>query len=132
MTQRDDTEFQTHLHTAGRALLNDIAHQEGHDALGLVVLDHLDHVLGLLSLAQDNGNTGDIAGDQRHAQGTDDRIGHEADAALVLVGVALDIAQTLQDLSANGGGKTGIESLTQILLVGDEALEDTDTGRQVQ
>ena len=41
MTQRDDAQLQTHLDACVGALLDHIADQEGHDALGLVVLDDL-------------------------------------------------------------------------------------------
>ncbi len=40
MAQRNDTQLQAHLHAALGALLDAVAHQEGHDALGLVVLHH--------------------------------------------------------------------------------------------
>jgi len=132
MTQRDHAELKTHLHAALGALLDDVAHHEGHDALALVVLDHLNNVLGIVRLAQHNGHAGDIAGDQRHAQRTDDGVGNEADAGLVFVGVGtVDVFQSLKNFRADSGSKAGVQRLTQILLIGDQALEHAHAGGQV-
>ena len=134
MAQRDDTELQAHLDARVRTLLDDVADHEGHDALGLIVLDDLGNVLAIVGLAEHDGHAGDIARDQRHAERTDDGIGHEADAgnSRLLIGVLrLGKLEALDDLSADGGGKTGVQRLAQILLVGDEALENAHAGRQV-
>ena len=132
VTQRDDTELQTHLHTAFGALLDDIADHKGHDALGLVVLDNLDDVLGIFRLAQHDRHAGNIARDQRHAQRTDDGVGNKSDAGIGSVGIAaLDILQALENFCADGGSKAGIERLRQILLIGDQALHDAHTGGQI-
>ena len=134
MAQRDDTELQAHLDARIRALLDDVTDHEGHDALGLIVLDDLGNVLAIVGLAEHDGHAGDIARDQRHAERTDDGIGHEADAgnSRLLIGVLrLGKLEALDDLSADGGGKTGVQRLAQILLVGDEALENAHAGRQV-
>ena len=132
MSQRNDTQLQTHLDAALGALLDDVAHHEGHDALALVVLDHLNNVLGIVRLAQHNGHAGDIAGDQRHAQRTDDGVGNEADAGLVLIGVrTVDVFQSLKNFRADSGSKAGVQRLTQILLIGDQALEHAHAGGQV-
>ena len=132
MAQGDHPELQAHLDAALGTLLNAVAHHEGHNALGLVILDNLDHLGGVIGLAQHNSNTGNIAGNQGHAQGTDDGIGNEADAGLVLVGVAaLHILEAFNDLGAHGSGKTGVQGLAQILLIGDQALEHAHAGRQI-
>ena len=134
MAQRDDTQLEAHLDALLSALFDDVADHEGHDALGLIALDDGGHVLRLLRLAQHDGYAGDIAGDQRNAEGTDDGIGHEADAGdgRLLIGVLrLDELQALQDLRADGGGETGVQRLPEILLVGDEALEHADAGGQI-
>ena len=132
MSQRNDTQLQTHLDAALGALLDDVAHHEGHDALALVVLDHLNNVLGIVRLAQHNGHAGDIAGDQRHAQRTDDGVGNEADAGLVFVGVGtVDVFQSLKNFRADSGSKAGVQRLTQILLIGDQALEHAHAGGQI-
>ena len=130
MAQRNNTELQAHLHALGH-LLDAVAHQEGHDTLGLVVLDHIDDISSILGLTQNHGNTGDIAGNQRHTQGANDGIGHEADAGLIGVGLGLQILQALDNFSAHSGGKTGIQSLAQVFLIGDEALEHAHAGRQI-
>ena len=134
MAQRDDTELKAHLDARFRALFNDFADHEGHDALGLIVLDDLCNVLAVFGLAQHDGHTGDIARDQRHAEGTDDGIGHEADAGnrSLLIGVLrLGELQALKDLGTDSGGQTGVECLSQILLIGDEALEHAHAGGQI-
>ena len=134
MAQRDNAELKAHLDARIRALLNDFADHEGHDALGLIVLDDLCNVLAVFGLAQHDGHTGDIARDQRHAEGTDDGIGHKADAGNrgLLIGILrFGKLQTLKDLGADGSGKTGVERLAQILLIGDEALENAHAGGQI-
>ena len=132
VAQRNDTQLQAHLHAALGALLNAVAHHKGHNALGLVVLDHLDHIGGVVCLTQDHGHTGDITGDQRHAQGADNGIGHKADPGIILVGVGtLHVFQAFNNLSANSGGKTGVQGLAQVLLIGDQALQDAHTGGQI-
>ena len=132
VTQRNHTELKTHFHAAFGYLLDDIANHKGHNALGLVVLDHFNHIFGIISLAQHNGNTGNIAGNQRHTQGADDGVGHKADAGIVFIGIAaLGILEAFDNFSANSGGKTGIERLSQVFLVGDQALQHTYAGRQI-
>lgn len=113
MAQRDDAQLETHLDALLGALLDDVADHEGHDALGLIALDDGGHVLRLLGLAQHDGYAGDIAGDQRDTEGTDDGIGHEADAGdgRLLVGVLrLDELQALQDLCADGSGEAAFSA----------------------
>ena len=123
VSQGHHAHFKTHLHAAFGALLDDVAHQEGHDALGLIVLDDLGHILGGVGLAQHHGHAGDIAGDQGHAQGADDGIGHEADAGVIGIGLgAVYILEAFENLRAHSGGETGVERLGEILLIGDEAL----------
>ena len=132
VAQGHHAEFQAQLHAGLGALLDDVADQEGHDALGLVVLDHLRHVRRIVRLAQHHGHAGDVAGDQRHAQGTDDGIGHEADAGFVGVGVAaLDVLQALDDLRPHGGGQAGVQCVAQLRLVRDQALQHAHAGGQV-
>ena len=132
MTQRNDTQLQTHLHAAIGALLDAVTHHKGHDALGLIVLDHLHHIGGVIGFAQHYRHTGDVAGDQGHAQGTNHGVGNEADAALCCIGVAaLHILETFDNFSAHSGSKTGIQRLTQILLVGNQAFQNAHAGGQV-
>ena len=68
-------------------LLDDVSDQEGQDTFRLIVLHHGDDVRGVLRLAEHDSHTGDVAGDQRDAQGTDDRVRNEADAGLIRVGI---------------------------------------------
>ena len=134
MAQRDDAQLEAHLDACVGALLNDVADHEGHDALGLIILDDLGDIFAVFCLAQNDGHAGDIARDQRNAEGTDDGIGHEADAGncCLLIGfLRLGELEALDDLSADSGGQTGIERLPQILLIGDEALENADAGGQI-
>ena len=132
MAQRHNAEFQTHFHAALGTLLDHVADEECHNALGLIVLDDLDGVGGIVGLAQHDGHARNITRDQRDAQRTDDGVGNETDAGIGSVGIAaLDIFQTLEDLGADGGGKTGVERLAQILLIGDEAFQDAHAGGQI-
>ena len=132
VAQRHHAELEAQLHAALGRLLDHVAHQEGQQTLGLIVLDHGDRRRGIVGLAQHHGHAGDVAGDQRNAQRADDRIGHEADAAVVFIGVcAFHIFQTLEDLRAHGGGQTGVQRVAQLGLVGDQALEHADAGGQI-
>ena len=132
MTQRDDTELQTHSDAAFQTLFDAVANHEGHNTLALVVLDNGNHVSGIVRLAQNDCDTGDVAGNQGHTQGTDDGVGDEADAGVVLIGVCIvQILKALNDFRTNRSGKTGVQGLAQILLVGNQALENTDAGAQI-
>ena len=115
MAQGDDAEFQTHLDTLGH-LLDAVADQEGHDALGLVILDNLNNIFGIVRLAQHNGHAGDIAGNQGHAQGANDGIGHEADAGFICIGLGrFRPLQAFDNLGAYSGGASNI--ITNYLMV---------------
>ena len=132
VAQRHHPQLQTHLHALVQGLLDAVADHEGHDALGLIILDYLGHVGGIVGLAQDHGHAGDVAGDQGHAQGADDGVGNEADAGILGVGIAAaHILQTLDDLGAHGGGKAGVQRLAQVVLIGDQALEHAHAGGQI-
>jgi len=134
MAQRDDAELKAHLHTGVCALLDDVADQEGHNALRLVVLDDLRRILAVFGLAEHDGHTGDIARNQRHAERADDGIGHEADAgnscALIAL-LGLDKLEALEDLRADCCRQTGVQRLPEILLIGNQALEHANTGRKI-
>ena len=132
VAQRHHAELKAHLHTLSGGLLDAVADHEGHNALGLVVLHHVGYVGSIVRLAQHHSYAGDVTGNQRHAQGADDGIGHKADAGILSVGVtAAYILEALDNLSAHSGGKTGIQGLSNIVLIGDEALEDAHTGGQI-
>ena len=131
VAQRHDAVVETHLDALGGGLIDDVADEEGQQALVLVVLDDGGELGGLLRAAENDGDAGDVARDEGHAEAADDGIGHEADAALALVGILVEPLQTLDDLRSDGGRETGVESLAEVLLVGDEALEDADAGGQV-
>ena len=132
MAQGHHAELQAHLHALLQGLLDALADHKGEDALGLVVLDHLGHVLGIVRLAQHHGHAGDVSGDQGHAQGTDDGIGHEPDAGVPGVGIAAaHVFQALDDLRAHGGGKARVQGRADVVLIGDEALQNAHAGGQV-
>ena len=88
---------------------------------------------GIVCLAQHDGHAGDIPGDQRDTQRTNDwDPGTKPMPDFALIGVsAVHILQALQDLRADGGGKAGVQGLTQILLIGDQALQDAYAGGQI-
>ena len=116
--QGHDAELQAHLDAALGALVDDLADQEGQNALGLVVLDDGDDIRRIVRLAQHDSHAGDIPRDQRDAQRTDDRVRDKADARFVFIGVsAFHIFQALQNFRADGGGKAGVQRLAQVLLV---------------
>ena len=132
MAERHNAQLETHLYTLLRSLLNAVADQERQNALGLVILDHLGHGGSIVRLAQHNRNAGDIARYKRHAEGANDGIGHEADAGFIRIRIrTAQILQALDDFRTDGCGQTGVERLTEILLIRDQALQNADTGGQV-
>ena len=134
VAQRDDAKLKTHLDARIGALLDDVADHKGHDALGLVILDDLGHILTVFRLAEHDGHTGNVARDQRHAEAADDGVGNKADAghARFLVRcLRLNELESFQNFRADRSGKARVQRLAEILLVGDEALEDADARRQV-
>ena len=123
MSQRNYTEVQSNLHAALNTLLNHIANQKGHNTLALVILDHIHYIGGIISLAQHNGNAGDIACYKGNAQRTDDGVGNKADSAVLRVRIcALHILESLNNLRSYRCGKAGIQGIAQILLIGNQAL----------
>ena len=123
MPQRDDTQFQPHLYAALNTLIDNAAYQESHDTLALVILNNLYNILCLIRLAEYDSYARDIARYQRYAERTDDGIGNKTDTGFILVRIlALYILQRFQDLSSNSGGKTCVQSFSQIFLIRDQAL----------
>ena len=134
VAKRNDAKLKAHLDAGVCALLNDVADQEGHNALRLVVLDDLRCILAVFGLAEHNSHAGDVARNQRHAERADDGIGHEADAgnscALIAL-LGLDKLEAFENFRADRCGKTCIERLAEVLLIGDQALEHAHTGRKI-
>ena len=91
MAQRNDTQLQAHLHAALGTLLDAVAHQEGQDALGLVVLHHADHIGSVVGLTQHHSHAGDVAGDQGHAQVPDEGVGQVAELGLTIFCGAVEL-----------------------------------------
>ena len=85
MSQGDDTKLQTHLYAGFCTLLDDISNQKCQNTLALIILYYRCNSFRILSLTQNNCYAGDITGYQRNAQGTDDGVGHEADAAFICI-----------------------------------------------
>ena len=100
-------------------LLAALTGQGDQDALALIGLDQRDGLLGIVSAADDNGHAGDIAGDQGHAQLTDEGVGQVTQQGLLIGGRAVDVLQRLQELRAQGGGDAGLEGIVQPVVGGD-------------
>ena len=132
VSQRNYTEIKAQLHTAFRALFNHIANHKGHNALALVIFYHIYYVFGIISLSKHYSHTGDIARYQRHAQGTDNGVRNKADSAVLRIRICMvHILQSLDDLSSYRCGKSCVQSFSQIFFVGNQALQNAHTGRQI-
>ena len=82
MSQRNDTILQTSFDASAEYLLNDVADQEGHKAFVLIIFYNSCCLFRFIGRTKNNSNARDIAGYQRNAKATDDRIRNESDAAL--------------------------------------------------
>ena len=111
-------------------LIDDTAHQGHQDALALVALHQLHGLIGRGSGAQDDGNAGDVAGDQGHAQIPDEGVGHMAVAGQLVGRSAVDVLQNLDELGAQGGGHAGHKGVVQTVVPGHEGLHHTQSGLQ--
>ena len=109
-------------------LLAALTGQGDQDALALIGLDQRDGLLGIVSAADDNGHAGDIAGDQGHAQLTDEGVGQVAQQGLLVGGRAVDVLQRLQELRAQGGGDAGLEGIVQPVVAGHLGLDGSHGG----
>ena len=87
VTQRNYTQFQTHFDADLDALLDHVAHQEGHNTLGLIILYNRNNICGIVGLTQYNRHTGNVSCNQRHTQRTNNGVGHKANTGLICIGV---------------------------------------------
>ena len=132
----DDTDGEAHGHARLDGLLDDAADQEHENTAALIALDGLDRFLGGGSRADHDDEAGDVAGDQRHAELTNFRVGEVA----VVVGafvrsVGLDVLTGFDHLRGDGGADAGLEDgvgarLAQHhgLHIGQRVLQLTDVG----
>ena len=132
MAKRDNAKLKTHFDALLRGLLDAIADHEGQNAFGLVVLYDFFDRSRIVRFAEHDGDARNVARDERNAERTNDRIRHKADAAFGGIGVAAaDILQAFDDLRADRCRKAGIQRLSDVVLVRDQALQHADTGRQI-
>ena len=106
----DDTDGEAHGQARLDGLLNNAADQEHENAAALIALDGLNGFFRGRSRPDHDDEAGDIAGDQRHAQLTDFRVGEMA----VIVGAfvrrfGLDVLACLDHLRGDGGADAGLE-----------------------
>ena len=119
----DDADVEVHGHAALDQLVNDAADQEHEDTAGLVALDGLQRFLLGGSGADHDHEAGDIAGDQRHAQGTHLGIGEVA--VVVGAGIGIGVAGILaglDHLGGDGGANAGGEDVLGLILAGHHGL----------
>ena len=132
VSQRNYTEIQANLYAALCALLDDVANQEGHDTLALVIFYNCHYIFCIVSLAQYNCYAGNISGYKGYAQRTDNRVRYEADAAVLCIRVGIiHILQGLDDLCSHCSSQTCVQCLSQVFLVADQAFQYAYTSRQI-
>ena len=114
---------------AGLGQLTDALAGDGdQDALALVALHQRNHFLGGVGLAQDNGNAGNIAGNQRHAQLTHEGVGQVAALGSLVGSCAMDVLQSFQELCAQSGSDAGFKSVVQTVVPSHLGLDGSHSG----
>ena len=132
MSQRDDTVLETDLDVLFKDLVDDVAYEEGKEAFVLIVSDYCSDIIRVLSFAEDDCYAGDISGDERYAERSDDRVRYESDACLVRVRVfALNVFQSFEDLGSDCCCETGVQGLAKVFFVGDKGFQHAYTGRKI-
>jgi hypothetical protein len=132
MAKGNDTEIKAHPDAGCGGLVDHIADEEGQKPFCLVFLHAHAELCLIVGFTQNDGHARDVARHQRYAQGADDRVGHKADAPLILVGLrAVDKFEALQDFRADGCGEARVQSVSKVLFVRDEAFQDADAGGQI-
>ena len=96
--------------------------QGDQDALCLVGLSQFHGLSGILSAADDNGNTGDIVDNQGQTQVTDEGVGQEAHLGLSVGLSTVQVLQNFQELCAQSGSDTAVENVLQTLVAGHHGL----------
>ena len=127
LAERDDADIVAGLVALLLELVDDAAHEGDEDALALVALHERDGLIGRGSGAEDNGNAGDVARDQRHAEVTNDGVGQVAVAGQLIGRGAVEILQDLDELGAQCGGHAGHEGVVQAGVAGHERLDDAES-----
>lgn len=93
VAQRHHADVLAQLHAGVEAVLDGVAGEGDQDTLRLVGLGQSHGLGGVFRAADDNGNAGDVAGNQRHAQITDEGVGQVTHFRL---GIRLRAVQVLQ------------------------------------
>ena len=124
LAQGDDADVVAGLVLLLLELIDDAAHQSDQHALALIALDQSNGLVSGRSGAQDNGNTGDVAGNQGNTQRTDNGIGQMAVAGSLVGSVIADVLQNLDEFCAQSGGNAGHEGIVQAVVAGHQALDN--------
>ena len=127
LAERDDADIVAGLVALLLELVDDAAHEGDEDALTLVALHERDGLIGRGSGAEDNGNAGDVARDQRHAEVTNDGVRQVAVAGQLIGRCAVEVLQDLDELGAQCGGYAGHEGVVQAGIAGHERLDDAES-----
>ena len=126
--QRHHADVFTGLVTGVPQLLHALAGEGHQNALTLVLLHEGNGLGRVISAADDNGNTGDVAGNQRHAQIPDEGIGQMAQFRLGVGSGAVNVLQRFQKFGAQGGRNTGVKAVLQPVSVGAHGLDGRHGG----
>ncbi len=116
------------LHARLMAVADGFAGQGDQDALRLVGLGQRHSLRRVLRAAEDDGNAGDIAGDQGHAQVPHEGVGQVAALRLRVGGRPVEVLQRLQELRAQGGGNAGFERVVHPVDMGQLGLQGAQGG----
>ena len=128
IAQRHNPDVLAQLHAGVEAVLDGVAGQGYQNALSLVGLRQRYGLGGILRAADDNGDTGDIAGNQGHAQVTDEGVGQVAQLGLGIGGGPADVLQGFQELGAQGGGDAGFKGVVEPVVPGHLGLDGVHGG----
>ena len=109
-------------------MLDGVAGEGDQNALRLVGLGQSHGLGGVFRAADDNGNAGDVAGDQRHAQITDEGVGQVTHFRLGIRLRAVQVFQRFQELGAQGGRNAAFKGVVEAVVAGHLGLDGVHGG----
>ena len=128
VAQRHHADVLAQLHAGVEAVLDGVAGEGDQNTLCLIGLGQSHSLGGVFRAADDNGNAGDVAGDQRHAQITDEGVGQVAHFRLGIRLRAVQVLQRFQKLGAQSGCNAAFKGVVEAVVAGHLGLDGVHGG----
>ena len=133
LTNCNDTYRESHVDAHAFCLVNDLTDQENKDSAGLISFDQFGCLFICWCFINDNNESRNITGDQRHTQFTDFRI---AEMAMIWCSFiwsrCFHIFTCFNDLSCHRSRNAGIEDRSRRLDVLDHVLHVFQCGLKIR